>query len=236
MVRNLSLVVLGGVLAVGCGGAQGTAPHDMSAAQHEAAAEQEEAASAAHDAQYDPNVSTSPAPCPPKSVCWTARRNPTQLHRDDAAAHRDLAARHREAGQALRQAEARACVGIDDEDRDVSPFYFREDIASVEPLRETDHERSGKSNLVRTVGVRVVFRAVPGLTAEWLQRSIECHSARAAVVGHDDPKMSYCPAAVKGARVSVSSTGGGFAAELRGADQASIDEIVRRGNALLAPR
>jgi hypothetical protein len=236
MLRTLSFVLLGSVLGVGCGGAQGTAPHDMSAAQHEAAAEQEEAASAAHDAQYDPNVSTAPAPCAPKSECWTARRNPTQLHRDDAAAHRDLAERHRDAGQALRQAEGRACVGIDEEDRDLSPFYFREDIALVEPLKETDHERAGKSNRVRTVGVRVVFRAVPGLTAEWLQRSIECHSARAAVVGHDDPKMSYCPAAVKGVRVSVTSTGGGFAAELRGADQASIDEIVRRGNGLLAPR
>jgi hypothetical protein len=236
MLRNLSWVLVGVVLGVGCGGAQGTAPHDMSAAEHEAAAEQEEATSASHEAQYDPDVTAAPAACRPKSVCWTARRNPTQVHRDDAAAHRALAARHREAGQALREAEARACVGIDDDDRDLSPFYFREDIASVGPLKEADHERSGKANLVRTVGVRVVFRAVPGLTAEWLQRSIDCHAARAAVVGHDDPKMAYCPAAVKGVRVSVTSTGDGFAAELRGTDQASVDEIVRRANGLLQAR
>jgi hypothetical protein len=233
MVSNLRVALIGLVVGVGCGGAQGTSPHDMSAAEHEAAAREEESSSATHAGQYDPTASEAPAPCSPKSVCWTARRNPTQRHRDDAEAHRDLAARHREAARSLRDAEARACVGIDDEDRDLSPFYFREDIAAVDTLRETESERTGKSSLVRTVGARVVFRAVPGLTAEWLQRSIECHAARAAVVGHEDPTMSYCPAAVKGVRVSVASTGSGFAVELRGTSPASIDEIVRRANALV---
>jgi hypothetical protein len=237
MLRNISLALLSAAIGFGCGGAQGTDPHDMSAAKHEAAAADADDRSAEHAGQYDPNSSAEPAPCKPKQVCWTARVNPTSQHRAEASTHHEEAAKHRAAAQALRDAEAGACAGIEAEDRDTSPFYFREDIASVQTLKEpADPARGGKSPATRDAGARVVFRAVPGLTSEWLQRSINCHVARGSVVGHDDAAMSYCPVAIKGVRATVASTGDGFAVDVRGDDPATVVEILRRARALTAPR
>ena len=236
MFRNLafaSIIIAG----IGCGGAQGTSPHDMSAEQHEAAASQEESASAEHATQYDPKQETTEQVCPPKRVCWTARANPTDKHRTDASEHHDLAAKHRAAAQALRDAEAGACAGIDEEDRDTSPFYFREDIALVEPIDQPlDSNRGSKSPMTRRAGGRAIVRAVPGMTAEWLQRVVNCHVARAAVVGHDDPDMSFCPLALKKVRATVTSTGVGFAVEVRAQDEATAKEVVRRMEALVATK
>ena len=47
----------------------------------------------------------------------------------------------------------------------------------------TETVKSGKSSTQKDVGATVVFRAVPGMTAEWLQRVVDCHLARAAAVG-----------------------------------------------------
>lgn len=45
-----------------------------------------------------------------------------------------MAADHCAAFQSLRDAEARACGGIPDNERDMSPFDRREELASVERL------------------------------------------------------------------------------------------------------
>jgi hypothetical protein len=218
------------VIGAGCGGAQGTSPHDMSAADHEAMANQEEAAAAGHEADYQPAASQDETRCGRGAVCWTSRVNPTAQHAEDAKAHRELAAQHRAAGEALKQAEAQSCAGIDDDDRDISPFYHREDIASVSPLEEP--VRAGKATATRKKGARVVFRAVPGLTAEWLQREVNCHIARAASMGHSMPEMSYCPLEPKGVVATVSSTGDGFAVDVTSDDDATVAEIWRRAQAL----
>jgi hypothetical protein len=235
MLRNLSFALICMSVAA-CGGAQGTQPHDMSAAQHEAAASQEDQSSTEHAQQYNPGSETRTQVCEPKRVCWTARVNPTDQHRADATQHEQLASKHRAAAKALRDAEASACVGIEEEDRDNSPFYFREDIASVQALNDDAGAaaRGGKSYPTRQVGARVTFRAVPGLTAEWLQRTINCHIARAAVLGHDDPEMAYCPLTLKGIHATVTSTGDGFAVDVRSDDDATVKEIQRRVNGLAA--
>ncbi len=46
-----------------------------------------------------------------------------------------------------------------------------EDVANVEPL--TVKVTSGRGSYGRTVGATVTFRAVPGLTAQWLQRVVD---------------------------------------------------------------
>ena len=78
----------------------------------------------------------------------------------------------------------------------------------------------------------VVFRAVPGMTAEWLQRLVDCHVARNAALGHDVPEMSSCPLVPKGAHATVTATSGGFAVAIRGDDEATSREILRRAEAL----
>ena len=218
-------LILASLAGIGCGSSQGTEPHDMSLAQHEQAAGGEDVAASQHGDQYDPQATVAEKRCA-KAVCWTSDTNPTEQHKGDAERHRELASKHRAAAQALRDAEASACAGIPEEDRDVSPFYHREDIASVTEIKETTAR--GKAQIESSVGARAVFRAVPGLTAEWLQREVDCHIARAAAVGHEMPEMDYCPLVLKGVNAKVSSTGDGFAVDVTSADAAVAKEAERR--------
>ena len=217
-------------LLFACAADPGTQPHDMSAAQHEAMAKQEENASASHEAQHDPNATTSTTQCGGKGGCWTSTSNPTAQHAEDAKHHHELAQKHRAASAALASAETSACVGISDDDRDTSPFYHREDIESVAPL--TEDVKTGKGVTKKQVGSTIVFRAVPGMTAEWLQRVVDCHMARAAAVGHEMPEMAYCPLELKGVKAKVTSTGSGFAINVSADDAATVAEIQKRAQAL----
>ena len=227
---NIALSLGFAAWTMGCAADPGTQPHDMSAAQHEAMAKNEESAASGHGEQHDPNATQATEVCSGKGGCWTSTSNPTAQHADDAKDHHELAAKHRAAAAALTGAEKSACAGISDDDRDTSPFYHREDIQSVSPLTET--VKSGKSSTQKAVGETVVFRAVPGMTAEWLQRVVDCHLARAAAVGHDMPEMGYCPLMVKGVKAKVTSAGNGFAVSVSADDAATVTEIKRRAQAL----
>ena len=134
-----------------------------------------------------------------------------------------MAARHRAAAQVLRNAEERACEGISAEDRDASPFFHGADIRSVAQLRDPL-----SLGATRLAGATIVFRAVPGLTAEWLQRILDCHLARNVAMGYDMPEMAYCPLAIRSVSASVVSAGDGFAVEVRSDSEAGAAEIWRR--------
>lgn len=158
--------------------------------------------------------------------------NPTAAHLRAAEEHRKHAADHRAASAALREAEALSCVGLRNSDRDMSPFEHTEDIAAVEPI----HERVGslKTDAEHTVGVTVVFRAVPGMTAEWLQRVVDCHLARNAALGHEVAEMPDCPLVPRGVSAHVSSTGSGFAVAIRASDDSTAKDLISRANRLVA--
>jgi hypothetical protein len=187
----------------------------MSQAQHEQAAAGHEQAARCGDSQRP---------------CWTWLTNPTEAQKADAERHRKMAADHRAAAQALRDAESRACVGIPDVDRDMSPFDHREDISAVAPVRTLV---GAKQQTMVLTGAVVTFRAVPGMTAEWLQRVVDCHLARNASVGFDMPEMTYCPLTIKSVRAKVSSMGSGFAITVESDDPAAAKEVLRRSQALV---
>jgi len=132
-------------------GTAGTNPQDMSIAQHESAAAREEK-QAAQD--------TSAGSCKPDRVCWSDTQ-------EQLAKHHELAERHRAAAQALSDAEARACTGLPEEDRDTSPFDHYSDLSSVSRLYD---QVPGPYNSESRpfAGATIVIRAVPGLTTEWL--------------------------------------------------------------------
>jgi hypothetical protein len=216
----------------GCAADQGTRPHDLSAAQHDAMARTEDKSAAEHAAQFDPNAPRVPTLCGKgREPCWSSTVNPTARHLADVEEHRKLAAEHRAASQALRDAEARACVGLADADRDMSPFAHREDIASVQELVT---RTGGKSPSSRQTGAVVVIRAVPGLTAQWLQRVVDCHLARNAAVGHDLAEMPYCPLVPNGVTATVAPTDTGFAVSVQSEDPTVAREILRRAQGLVA--
>ncbi len=217
-----------------CGAAAGTQPHEMSAAQHQAAATREENQAAEHSSKYDSSAGGKDVRCPGGrgGVCWTRSTNPSASHHKDAEEHRKLAAAHRVASQALRDAEAQACAGLPEEDRDVSPFEHDADIQSVTLLQE--ERRVGKTTTKRDAGATIVFRATPGLTAEWLQRVVSCHLARNAAVGHDMPEMSACPLVPEGAQAKVRALGAGFAVDVHADDPKTAAEIWRRAQLVKA--
>lgn len=202
----------------------------MSVTGHETAAGAEHATAEEHAARYDPGAREPIQRCyKGVAVCWSSTRNPTEQHLADAAKHRELAQKHRAAAQALRDAEASTCAGIGEADRDTSPFYHREDIVSVDKI---ERQVQGRASELR--GARAVFRAVPGLTAEWLQRAVDCHRARAAAMGFEMEGMEYCPLVLKGADARVSSTANGLGVEVTADDAAIAEEIERRIQALVA--
>jgi hypothetical protein len=235
---GVSFAILGA-----CAGTPGTQPHEMSAARHEAMAEQAERGAALHQAQYDAGASETTAHCGRTNftvatgvatpACWTSTRNPTAEHMEQASELRRIAAEHRTASEALRDAEARACVGVSDEDRDESPFAHREDIASAEALYAS--VSSGKGQYSRLQGATITFRAVPGMTAQWLQRIVDCHLARNAALGHDVPEMPYCPLVPRGVTATVTPVSAGFAVAVTSDDVDTATEVFRRARTLVTP-
>ncbi len=139
----------------------------------------------------------------------------------------DVGAKHRAAAQALRDAEAQACAGMAERDRDLSAFFRRGDIESFSAL----YEPSGRTGTALRGSV-LVMRPAPGVTPEWLQRNIECHIARSAALGHGLEQMSKCPFALNGASVEVRSGGDKFLVYVRGSDPATAAEIWRRTQTL----
>lgn len=224
----------------GCAAATpGAEPHDMSAAQHESQAQEHAQVGAEHAAQYDPKAQEPAEHCAASGprrresqvdACWSSTRNPTAAHLRMAQEHRRHAADHRNASAALREAEMRACGGIGANDRAMSPFSHVEDIESVEPL--TGPSGNIKSPATETMGAIVTFRAVEGMTAEWLQRIVDCHLARNSSLGHVLPEMPDCPLVPKGVEARVSSTGSGFAVRIRASDAATAREVLARAQRL----
>jgi hypothetical protein len=219
-----------------CASAAGTRPHDMSVESHQTAAADEERQAATHAQQHDPDAKTAEESCTregtERRACWADSVNPTAEHEKLAQEHRDLAAKHRAAASALVTAEAKACGGIDEMDRDMSPFAHKADIRSVRELKETIRNEFGNEEQ-RTIGASVRFRAVPGMTAQWLQRLVDCHLARNAALGHDVPEMEYCPLVPKGVTATVKAADDGFVVEIRGDTAATTQETLRRAQLLV---
>lgn len=204
--------------------AEGTKPHDMSTAQHEAAAAREEAAAEAAASESGAGQS-----CGDK-VCWTSVANPSEQNNADAKHHEELAEQHRAAAEALRAAEAEACAGIDEADRVTSPFFHREDIINVTKAEVPVNE--GQDVVSVFAGGTAEFRAVPGMTVQWLQRLVDCHQARAASVGYSMPEMNYCPLMLKDVTATVTPAHGAFAITVTSKDGETAEEIWRRMSAL----
>jgi hypothetical protein len=227
-----ALASLAGILMASCA-SSGTEPHAMTAGQHEAAARSEEQAGKEHAAQYDPSQYFPPTiNCPfwVGVTCyrsWTSVQNPTTAHLAEGKRHAELAIQHRAASQALRDAEDRACKNVPEGDRDISPFYHRDDIVSAGPFSES-LALGGR----RVIGAEVVFASLPGMTTEWLQRVVDCHLARNAVLDGAAKEMPYCPLAVPHLKAIVRSAGNGFAVDISSDDEKSVKEVIARAERL----
>lgn len=221
---QFSRVVAVIALLAGCA-SPGTRPSDMSAAAHDAAAAGAAAAASDHLSRSTPGTARYSEGClgatainGPRIPCWTSQGNPAGRHIEEAETQRRTAASHRAAAQALRDAEARACSSVQPDDRDMSPFFHREDIASVTQIPG---------------GASIAFRPVAGLTREGLQAIVDCHLARSAALGFDVPEMSYCPLVPRGATAAVRVQGPTLVTDVRSDDSNGAAEIQRRARLLV---
>jgi hypothetical protein len=203
------------VATLACRGREGTRPEDMSAEAHDAAAASAEAQAVEHRSQYDPDLVVYETDC--SKLCF--RGNPTDPHRQKANQLRREAKRHRDASHELRVAEARACAGIPELHRDLSPFYHRIHITGVEIGDEGP--------------IVVHFDRIPKTTAVELQHMVDCHLARNAAVGFTMSEMDYCPLAIPGVSATVVETHAGFDIQLGAADEQARAEVASRVESLL---
>ncbi len=214
MIISKVVFVMSVPLVIGCAS---TRTGTMTAAEHENAARQEAA-------RADSAQQRAEAACPgyeSQDACyryWTSFRNPTQRSFVEARKHREQAEKHRAASQALRDAEAQACIGVPAAERDISPFLHLEDIVSVEPLEIADRGDT-------LSGVRVVFRPLPNMTADWLQRVVNCHLARNAVVGYADDNKDSCPLQVRNVTALVHPVPAGLAVDIRPENPVASREV-----------
>jgi hypothetical protein len=172
------------------------------------------------------NLVSAP-PLPPPPVGWSAAIAGGSGEADTLGRLRATAQARRSMSPALREAEDTACAGLSDEDRDVSPFFYRRDIVDVLPLRAPGGEVPG-----RIVGAVVTFRRIEGLTAERLQRLVDCHAARAAALAYAAPEMQWCPLAVRGVVASVAVTERGLDVRLTASEPNAAAETYARAQAL----
>ncbi len=92
-----------------------------------------------------------------------------------------------------------ACAKVAPRDRDHSAFDRTKEIAAVHPIHDATGEVSG---------VKVIFRPVGGLDAEWMRDSIACQQARWATFGQDPKLAPHDPTLVAGAHVDVADREG----------------------------
>lgn len=117
---------------------------------------------------------------------------------------------------------------------ELAPSLLTPDIIrSVEPFYlVTTSSKHGLSQRLRGASVRLWAR--PGLTAQWLQRTLKCHEARRVLgqsIGADNDPYFLPNGWVE---IVVHSDGDGFLVTLQGADHDSSEQILKRATAFAA--
>jgi hypothetical protein len=131
--------------------------------------------------------------------------------------------------QAAPSRDTMACVGVPEIAINGSPLTNPDDVRAVQEIKP-DQPVSETETVVPRGGARILLRAQPGMTAEWLQRIAECHMAKVAVAS--PTMLTTSPLDVKGALVSVQSTGNGFSVDITSPDVRIAREILTRARAI----
>ena len=158
--------------------------------------------------------------------CWDMAEEAEHARRDHESSESDeLRAREPDRG-ALAAASLVHCKGIPERELTHSPFAHKKAIAEVIP-----HRREGELH-----GVRIVFRDVPGLTADWMRQAIECHRARHESLGRPAGYMPEDPALVDGAEVRVTQSGNVIQVFILTPEPVAGRLAFERANELLRPK
>ena len=158
--------------------------------------------------------------------CWDPAEEIAERHRVAAARERQRARAERRVAADLVETELAACRGISPDEVEHSPFAHKKAIAEVIPHRE--------AGVVR--GVRIVFKPVLGLTANWMQRAIACHRARFERLGEAPTYLSDDPTLVRGATTTVTDHNGRLEVLVVTRDDVAAAVALDRAEGLVRPR
>ena len=122
-----------------------------------------------------------------------------------------------------------ACRDVPTAEWSGSSLTNPQDIRAIEEIRP-ETPVSETEPVPQRWGARIVLRAQPGVTAEWLQRVAECHLAKLDGASGVAPTQS--PLDVKGAAISIQSAGDGFDVDVTASELKSGKEILTRARAL----
>ena len=131
------------------------------------------------------------------------------------------------------------CDGDVDEST-LAPIFEDKIIESVEPLytpvSSGGHGAGG--NYSQLIGAIVRLSAYKGFTAEWLDRALECHSARRVLGRIPSTKEPNDPFWLpqRTVDIEVSATRSTFNVFVRGGSIKDAEEILARANAFLEAR
>jgi len=125
--------------------------------------------------------------------------------------------------------DAAACRGVPETEWDGSPLVNESQIRSVQEIK-SEAPVSEMETVVPRGGARILLRAEPGQTAEWLQRIANCHMLRVAAA--PAWTLTTSPLDVKGALVSVQSSGDSFAVDITSPDVKVARDILARARGL----
>jgi hypothetical protein len=129
----------------------------------------------------------------------------------------------------------RSRCGPDLDDTTLEPIFSHRAIESVEPLyARTSSDRAGAST--RLQGAVIYVRAIHGVTVEWLDRALECHSARRTLGKIPEDAVRNDPFWLPGRMVDIDtqSMGHGFRVAVSGVTSDDAQEILIRANAFAA--
>jgi len=116
------------------------------------------------------------------------------------------------------------------EDATLAPVLTGGGVQGVQPLySETENVKSGMQRELR--GATIAVAALPGVTPEWLDRVLECYSAR-ATLGHT-AAVTNDPFWLPGAMVDIEvrAAKDGFAIDVIGFSPADAQQILSRAEA-----
>lgn len=130
--------------------------------------------------------------------CFDAAEESMMHHRYLASREREAARADRAGAHQLLQAEVAACESIPPREREHSVFAHRDEISEIVPHYEG----------AQLHGVWVIFKPVPGMTADWVRRDIACQQARWALQGRSPDFAPNDPTLVPDAQVQVADRAG----------------------------
>jgi len=138
------------------------------------------------------------------------------------------------AEEAAKMTAQDRCDAPDVAEAALAPLFEGDAIQSSEPIyTAVSHSGSGAGgNYSQLIGAVVRVSAIRGFTAEWLDRALECHSARRVLGQIPESAIPNDPFWLPGRTVDIEVAVGrdGFHVNVRGKNVADAEEILARAN------